>query len=234
MKSLIDRERIDRESSPSLPLKRILSLPPLKRILSLPPLKKGGRGGFLLLLTAILLSACSTAPTVKTAPGAAAVEISEAARQRYQEALALMHGGQTKQAEAILLAMTRDYPRLAGPYVNLGIIYQRSGRAEAAEQALRKAIELRPSHAAAYNELGILYRESGRFDEAAEAYRQALKADPDYADAHLNLGILLDIYLQRPAEALAHYEAYQKLQAKEDKTVKLWIIDLKRRLEEQP
>ncbi len=188
----------------------------------------------LLLLATALLAACSTAPTVKTTPTAAPVEISEAAKQRYQEALSLMHSEQPAKAESILLQMTRDFPRLAGPYVNLGIIYSRSGRAKEAEQALRKAIELRPGNAAAYNELGILYRAKGRFEEAAEAYRQALKADPDYAFAHLNLGILLDIYLQRPQQALAHYQTYQKLQDKEDKEVKLWIIDLKRRLGEQP
>ena len=184
-----------------------------------------------LLLACALLAACSTAPKVKTAPTAAPVEISEEARNRYQSALALMQAGKDDEAEAVLLALTRDFPDLAGPYVNLGILYGRAGHAEKAEQALRKALALRPDNAAAHNELGILYREQGRFEEARAAYQAALKADPKYAYAHLNLGILLDIYLQRPAEALPHYEAYQALQPRPDKTVALWIVDLKRRLE---
>ncbi len=191
------------------------------------------RGLPCLILVALLLAACSTAPKVKTAPSAAPVEIGEEVRSRYQAALALMQAGKDEEAAAILQQMTRDYPRLAGPYVNLGILYSRGGRSEEAEQALRKAIALRPDNAAAHNALGILYRELGRFDEALAAYQAALKADPRYAYAHLNLGILLDIYLQRPAEALPHYEAYQALQARPDKTVALWIVDLKRRLEKE-
>ncbi len=185
-------------------------------------------------LLAVLLAACATAPEVETTPTASPLEISEAAKQRYQEALALMDAGLLEQAQVILEEMTRDYPRLAGPHVNLGIIHRRSDRPVRAEQALRKAIELRGDNPAAYNELGILYRELGRFEEAEAAYREALKIDPRYGLAHLNLGILLDIYLQRPKEALTHYETYQGLQEKPDKEVALWIVDLKRRLDEKP
>lgn len=183
-------------------------------------------------LLGLLLAACTTAPKVETTPAATAVEISEEAKTRYQQALALMNEDRLAEAEEILAAMTRDFPRLAGPYVNLGIIYGRSDRPQEAERALRKALELRPDNAAAYNELGILYRSLGRFADAEAAYRKALAVDSSYALAHLNLGILLDIYLQRPAAALPHYETYQQLLPKADKEVALWIIDLKRRLEE--
>lgn len=186
-----------------------------------------------LVLMAGLLTACTTAPTVKTTQTPQAEAIPETAKQRFQEALTLMHAGKAAAAEAVLRELTRDYPKLAGPYVNLGILHRRAGRLQEAEQALRQALALRADHAAAHNELGIVYREQGRFAEAEQAYRAALAADPDYALAHLNLGILLDIYLQRPAEALLHYRAYQKLQQETDKQVALWIIDLERRLQEE-
>jgi hypothetical protein len=42
--------------------------------------------------------------------------------------------------------------------------------------------------------------------------------------------VLLDIYLRRPAEALAHYEAYQASLSEPNETVGRWIIDLRRRV----
>jgi len=81
----------------------------------------------------------------------------------------------------------------------------------------------------ANTQLGILLREDGKFAAAEKAYRRALETDPDHALAHYNLGVLLDIYMRRSAEALAHYEAYQASLAQPDETVGRWIIDLRRR-----
>ncbi len=155
-------------------------------------------------------------------------------KKDYGRALKLMKKERYAQAEPLLQGITRRAPHLAGPYTNLGIIYANTDRAEQAEEAFLKAIELKPDSAPAYNQLGILYREAGRFQEARDAYEKALAIDPGYAYAHLNLGITFDLYLQQPRLALQHYEDYQRLQKREDKQVRLWIIDLKRRLEEQP
>ena len=140
-----------------------------------------------------------------------------------------MKGGQDSRAEALLLAFSREYPQLAGPYVNLGIIYCRSGRLEQAEQVLRHALQLNPARADAYNYLGIVMRYRGRFREARAAYQQALKIDPNYEFAYLNLGILYDLYLFAPDKALTQYQHYQDLHAGDDQEVDKWIIDLKRR-----
>lgn len=140
-----------------------------------------------------------------------------------------MKAGQDSKAEALLLAFTREYPQLAGPHVNLGITYYRSGRLEQAEQALRRALDLNPSRADAYNHLGIVLRYRGRFEEARAAYEQALKLDANYSYAYLNLGILYDLYLFAPDKALTQYQHYQDLHAGDDQQVDKWIIDLKRR-----
>jgi Flp pilus assembly protein TadD len=144
-----------------------------------------------------------------------------------------MKAGRDAQAEQMLVAMTRAYGQLAGPYVNLGIIYRRTGRGREAEQAFRRAIALSPGRADAYNHLGIVLRENGRFREAREAYESALRIDPSYAYAQLNLGILYDLYLFEAKKALQHYERYQKLVAAPDPKVAKWMVDLRRRMKRQ-
>lgn len=151
-----------------------------------------------------------------------------AVRARYDRALGLIRERRYREAETALRAVIRDQPRLAGPYANLGIVYAETGRVAQAERAFRQALERNPGSAASYNRLGLLYREAGRFEDARRAYEQALAADPDYAYAHLNLGILLELYLQRPASALVHYRAYERLVGGDDE-VSRWIADLERR-----
>ncbi|NIM22346.1 MAG: tetratricopeptide repeat protein [Candidatus Latescibacteria bacterium] len=149
---------------------------------------------------------------------------------QYERALAAMRSKREKQAERMLLAMTRSYPELAGPYVNLGIIYYRTGRLREAELAFKEAIEISPNRADVYNHLGIVLRENGRFSEAREVYEHALQLDPLYAYARLNLGILFDLYLLDADSALHHYELYQSLASSPDEDVAKWIVDLKRRM----
>jgi Flp pilus assembly protein TadD len=155
------------------------------------------------------------------------------AENRFAAALELMRGQHYEQARVLLTAMTRDYPDLIGPYLNLGIALERLGRTSEAEQAFRSALERKPDEALAYNQLGILYREEGRFAEARRAYERALEIDASYAQAHLNLGILLDLYLQQPEGALEHYQRYRELAGDTQGTVEKWVTDLKRRISER-
>lgn len=158
----------------------------------------------------------------KTAPAAA--------KAAFQQAVADLEAGNLEAANRSLIALTREYPQLAGPWTNLGIVYMRSGRLQEARSALEEAVRLNPRMAAAHNQLGILHRQAGRFDAAERAYRAALAADPDYSYAHLNLGVLYDVYLRRPAQALEHYQRYEQLAKDKDEKVAIWIADLKRRL----
>ena len=196
---------------------------------------------------AMIIAGCSSAPQrpvvdnakpASSEPAASAsadgpavppIEIPEAARVSYERALNAMRRGDVTEAELELEQLTLEYPDFAGPRVNLAIIYMDSGRDEAAQAALERALALNPAHAAAHNQLGILMRQQGKFLEAEQAYTDALAISPDYALAHYNLGVLLDLYLQRPEEALPHYERYQDLVEGDDQ-VRKWIIDLKRRL----
>jgi len=148
----------------------------------------------------------------------------------YDRALAAMAGGNLVEAELALEQFVLEYPHLVGAYVNLAIVYERDNRHDEAHAVLDQALSINPTHAPANNQLGILLRKQGQFAEAEQAYRRAIDAEPEYALAHHNLGVLLDLYLQRPADALEHYQRYQDSLAEPDAAVARWIIDLRRRL----
>jgi tetratricopeptide (TPR) repeat protein len=152
-----------------------------------------------------------------------------AVQRDFAGALSAMKLGRYKDAERMLLALTRIHPELSGPYANLGIVYFRLGKLPEATEALEKAIGINPDRAAYHNQLGIVYRQSGQLDKAREAYARALLIDSNYLNTHLNLGILYDLYLQEHDKALQHYERYQALLPSADVQVNKWIVDLKQR-----
>ena len=207
----------------------------------------------ILVVALILLAGCSHAPvshtpaatidentTAATAADGTDLNTANADRtdpeilKQYQRTLSLMADEKFTAAENILQNIITEDPNLAGPYVNLGIIYQKTARDAEAEHAFEQAIEHHPENIIARNQLGILYRKAGRFDEARKMYEKALETDPQYATAHLNLGILYDLYLNQPQQALAHYQRYLELNNAEDKQVELWIADIKNRVDQSP
>jgi hypothetical protein len=88
---------------------------------------------FLLILCAVGLVGCTTPSSRNGAPApvqpalaakqSQASEIDPAVMQRYERALRAMKAKRYRQAEKLLLEITQGSPALAGPYVNLGIIY---------------------------------------------------------------------------------------------------------------
>ena len=190
-----------------------------------------------LIVAFVLLLAGAGCSNVSVAPGpepAADREegVTHETRQTYIKALTLMKKGKYAAAEPLLLDLTGGDPELSGPYANLGIVYSETGRLVEAEQALRQAIRINPANGETYNRLAVLLREQGKFPEALDVYRQALNVQPDNRHAHYNLGILYDLYLGQPQQALSEYEAYLAL-AGEDRTVSMWVLDLKRQLKEK-
>jgi tetratricopeptide (TPR) repeat protein len=194
--------------------------------------------GCFLIALALLAAGCAApgeprpdtqAPAARRAPAVAEAPVSPELQRDYDRALGAMRNGNDKDAERMLLALTRKAPDLSGPYANLGLLYRRVGRNAEAIAALERAIAINPRRAVYYNELGICYRQEGKFDQARRSYRKSLETDSLYAPAHLNLAILYDLYLQEPKEALPHYQRYRELVPAEAATVSKWIIDLERR-----
>ena len=140
-----------------------------------------------------------------------------------------MAAGDFVDAELRLKEFLLQYPAYPGAHVNLAIIHAQNGNDKAAQASIDAALSLNPNHAAALNQQGMLFRKNGKFIEAEAAYLKAVTASPGYALAHYNLGVLNELYLQRLAAALQHFETYQELVGS-DKQVEKWIADLTRRV----
>jgi Flp pilus assembly protein TadD len=87
-----------------------------------------------------------------------------------------------------------------------------------------------PPRATAAAQLGVVYRQLGKFAEAEQSYRRSLELDANDARAHRNFGVLLDLYVQKPAEALSEYERSLALAGGEDKVMSAWIAEIRQRL----
>lgn len=154
-----------------------------------------------------------------------------AAQQLFDQALNAMSTKKWQEAELLLQQLTAEYPNLSGAYVNLGIVYRNTNRADKAAEAFQAAISANSLNVEAYNQLAFLQREQGDFKAAEENYLSALKVWPKHAQSHKNLGILYDLYLGQLDKALDHFQKYEYLVGDDDKLIAGWIIDLQRRVD---
>jgi tetratricopeptide (TPR) repeat protein len=176
------------------------------------------------LAAAWLLAACAT-------PGPGPHAGASLDDRRFDRAAAAVAAGVESESLPLLRDLAADYPTLAGPEINLGIVHAAAGRDTEAEAHFRRALGVAPGHAAAWSELGIVLRRQGRLAEADEAYLRALAADPDYPLAWRNRGVLLDLYLGRPDDALECYQRYLELAGGRDADplVARWVAELELR-----
>jgi tetratricopeptide (TPR) repeat protein len=144
-----------------------------------------------------------------------------------------MRSGNATEAELEFKQMTLNYPQLSAPFVNLGILYRKSGHLDLSEEALKKAVERNGASAVAWNELGATQRLRGEFPDAAASYEKAIAADSNFAPAYRNLGVVSDLYLGDPERALTALERYKEL-SKEERPVTSWIAELRQRTGKPP
>ncbi|MBE9567695.1 MAG: tetratricopeptide repeat protein [Proteobacteria bacterium] len=147
----------------------------------------------------------------------------------FKNAVVLMQEERNEQAITVLKTVIEREQRLPAPFVNIAIAYNKTGDKKAAEENLIKALKLDIGHPVANNELGLLYRKQGRFKAARTAYQNAIKEHPEYLPAIRNLGVLCDLYMHDFECALQQFEDYLELEP-DDKTVKIWVADVRRRL----
>ncbi len=194
----------------------------------------------LLCILVLAIAACSSTgskPKGHGQPSKAVVSqgmmeknISPQVKRSYQQALDLMRSKKYRKAEKVLQQITELEPDLAGPYVNLGIIYYNQEKYETAEKFFQQALQRNPENADIHNFLGVTYRQQGHFKAAEKAYKQAIAINPRLAKVYLNLGVLYDIYLANISAAIENYLQYQKLNPN-DKRVNNWLADLNQRLQ---
>jgi tetratricopeptide (TPR) repeat protein len=156
------------------------------------------------------------------------------AEGKHHYVLALMEKEEWHKAAEELELLTGARPKLAGPWVNLGIVRTMLGDSDAAEIAFKRAVDADAGHAEAWNQLGMLYRRTGRLEEARTAYNAGLQGNPKHSNLHWNLALLHDQYLPDPALALAHYERYQQLTKSDDAQLQQWIVTLREQVPAEP
>jgi Flp pilus assembly protein TadD len=170
---------------------------------------------------------------VGTVPCGPAGPPSAKATADFNRAVNFMRSGNNTEAELEFKQMTLAYPRLATPYVNLGILYRKTGHLDQSEEALKGAVERNGGSAVAWNELGATQRMRGEFPAAAASYEKAITAEPNFAPAYRNLGVVSDLYLGDPERALTALERYKELTG-EDRPVTSWIAELRQRTGKPP
>ncbi len=158
-------------------------------------------------------------------------QVSGSEQKLFDRALEFHRQQNWPEAELAWQELALAAPKLSGPMLNLGIVYEATARPELAENSYRKAIEINRLNVNAYNQLAILKREQGKFAEAETLYTQALRIWPDHPTSHRNIAILYDLYMGKLEQALAHYQRYNQLEEKPERALKGWIRDLQRRLD---
>lgn len=116
----------------------------------------------------------------------------EHAEARFLKGLALAEEGQGDEAQAIFLALTKDYPELPEPYNNLAVLYAAKGEYARARDALILAITNHPAYATAHENLGDIYARM-----AGIAYGKALEIDDANQTARVKLAMVRELFSER-------------------------------------
>jgi Flp pilus assembly protein TadD len=179
-------------------------------------------------------SAAGLTGAAGAAPGAVPnVPVTARGKADFERAVGFMRSGNNTEAELEFKQVALQFPQLSSPYVNLGILYRKSGRLEQSEDALKTAVERNDGSAVAWTELGATQRLRGEFPSAAASYEKAIADDPNFAPAYRNLGVVSDLYLGDPERALTAFEHYKELTG-EEKPVSGWIAELRVRTGKPP
>lgn len=101
-------------------------------------------------------------------------------------------------------------PDDADTLVTLGVAYQEAGRPDDAAAAFARAIEADPANAEACFRFGMSHLLAGDAEAALAWLAAAVERDPAHGIAWSNIGIVLTL-LDRPADALAAFEAAQEV-----------------------
>ncbi len=187
-----------------------------------------------LLLT---ISGCANQPapsisesTPTATSSAAKVRISNPnAAKMFEAVVDALSRSELGYAEEQLLIMIDRYPEQISPYINLGIIYRKTGRPDQARNMFLTAITLLPEDCTPRIQLGLLERELLNLRAAEKAYQGCLKVEPDNTNAYLNIGILYELYLGDFNQAVHAYDQYRLLSG--STKVDAWIADLERRID---
>jgi predicted O-linked N-acetylglucosamine transferase (SPINDLY family) len=109
-----------------------------------------------------------------------------------------------REAEALALSLTQQFPRHPFAWKVLGAALKQTGRLIDSLLPTQKAAELSPHDAQAHSNLGGTLQELGRLVEAEASCKRAISLDPRYPIAHSHLGNTLKD-MDKLSEAEASY-----------------------------
>lgn len=179
----------------------------------------------------VLLHGCSSdqPKKVEIEPAHAVLAVSGEARADFEAAMAFIKAEENEKGIELLNKVIKETPGNAIPYINLAMVYKKLGKLKLSEDNLKLALNIEPVNPVTHNEYALLYRKTGRFTEARQLYEKILEKHPNFNLAHKNLGILCDLYMKDYECALKQYIIYSDVM-QDDKTVKIWIADIQKRL----
>ncbi len=134
-----------------------------------------------------LAQAVGQRPGASRDPGSSAgtdAALTPPARQSLNAALESLQANALTDAERSARAAVAASPRSATTHNVLGVVLDRSGRADEAFNEFNTAVRLDPKFISARNNLGR------KISEAIAQFENVLKADPAHVQAHYNLGAL--------------------------------------------
>ena len=146
--------------------------------------------------------------------------------QSYKNALQLLNQKEFKQAEQILLELSKEIPGFSGSWVNLGLLKLLNKDPVTAKSYVTQALKLAPNLAQAHNLMGLIATHDRDIKLAEGYYIEAIRLNSQYANAHYNLALLYDVYLQDTRLAVKHYQQYLAHINNEDSTTQGWVKQL--------
>ena len=84
------------------------------------------------LLVCLTLTACASGPGKPS--GGNLVNVSPKAQAEFNQAVLALKSNRDSDALRLLLGLTRQYPKLAGPFTNLGLLYLKENKLPEAKQ----------------------------------------------------------------------------------------------------
>jgi tetratricopeptide (TPR) repeat protein len=90
--------------------------------------------------------------------------------------------GQPDMAMQVYLGLTQEYPELAEPHNNLGVLYASKGNYLSAKASLDTALRANPSYATAHENMGDLL-----VNMARQSYERALALEPKRREANAKI-----------------------------------------------
>jgi tetratricopeptide (TPR) repeat protein len=127
-------------------------------------------------------------------------------RSRAEAANRLLEQNRLDEARSIYEELCRPGQQDVDLWLNLALVYRKSGSFEQASAACEQALLLRNDYALAHHIYGSVQQCLGHLAEAIGSYRRALELDPALAEAHYFLGNALQM-TGKPEEAVKSYHS---------------------------